>query len=84
VSADVVTGNISVSSSMSASVWKIKCQPGEVIRSAEDVLVILEAMKTEINVCAGEENIGKVVKSLGKGIGEGVNVQGGDVLVWLE
>lgn len=81
---DVVSGNTSVSSSMSASVWKIKCQPGEVIQSADDVLVILEAMKTEINVHAGEENIGKVVKSLGKGIKEGVSVQGGDVLVWLE
>ncbi|OAX34102.1 hypothetical protein K503DRAFT_699315 [Rhizopogon vinicolor AM-OR11-026] len=77
-------GTIRISSSMSASVWKIKCQPGEVIQSADDVLVILEAMKTEINVHAGEENIGKVVKSLGKGIKEGVSVQGGDVLVWLE
>jgi len=81
---DVASGGISVSSSLSASVWKIKCQPGEVIRSADDVLVILEAMKTEINVHAGEENIGKAVKSLGKGIREGVSVQGGDVLVWLE
>jgi urea carboxylase len=84
VSADVASGSISVSSSLSASVWKIKCQPGEVIRSADDVLVILEAMKTEINVHAGEENIGKTVKSFGKGIREGVNVQVGEVLVWLE
>lgn len=41
-------------------------------------------MKTEINVHAGEENIGKTVKSFGKGIREGVNVQVGEVLVWLE
>jgi len=69
---------------MAASVWKVKCQPGEVIKSADDVLIILEAMKTEINVRAGEENIGKVVKGLGKGVREGISVQGGDVLVWLE
>lgn len=69
---------------MPASVWKIKCQPGEVIQSADDVLVILEAMKTEINVPAGEENIGKVVRGLGRGIMEGASVQAGDVLVWLE
>jgi len=69
---------------MAASVWKVKCQPGEVIQSADDVLIILEAMKTEINVRAGEENIGKVVKGLGKGVREGISVQGGDVLVWLE
>ncbi|KAG6373685.1 allophanate hydrolase subunit 2-domain-containing protein [Boletus reticuloceps] len=53
-----------VSSSMSASVWKIKCQ-------------------TEIDVPAGEENIGKVVKGLGKDIREGVSVQAGDPLVWV-
>lgn len=84
MSADIAPGSISISSSMAASVWKVKCQPGEVIKSADDVLIILEAMKTEINVRAGEENIGKVVKGLGKGVREGISVQGGDVLVWLE
>ncbi|KAG1727747.1 allophanate hydrolase subunit 2-domain-containing protein [Suillus paluster] len=81
---DVVPGSTSVTSSMSASVWKIKCQPGDVVQSADDVLIILEAMKTEINICAGEECIGKVVKSLGKGIREGASVQVGDVLAWFE
>ena len=70
-------------SSMSASVWKIKCQVGQTIESADEVMIILEAMKTEINVPAGEENIGKVVKGLGKGIREGVTVQAGDPLVWV-
>lgn len=36
-----------------------------------------EAMKPEINVPAGEENTGKVVKGLGKGIREGASVQAG-------
>ncbi|KAG1772023.1 allophanate hydrolase subunit 2-domain-containing protein [Suillus occidentalis] len=81
---DVETGSTSVTSSMSASIWKIKCQSGDVIQTADDILVILEAMKTEINILAGEENVGKVVKSLGKGIREGASVQVGDVLAWFE
>ncbi|KAG2148952.1 allophanate hydrolase subunit 2-domain-containing protein [Suillus clintonianus] len=81
---DVGPGSTSVASSISSSVWKIKCQPGDVIQSADEVLIILEAMKTEINILAGEENIGKVVKSLGKGIREGASVQAGDVLAWFE
>lgn len=81
---DIEPGNTTVTSSMSASIWKIKCQPGDVIQSADNILVILEAMKTEINILAGEENIGKVVKSLGKGIREGASVQVGDILVWFE
>ncbi|KAF8550790.1 AHS2-domain-containing protein [Imleria badia] len=72
-----------VPSSMSASVWQIKCQVGQLIESADEVMIILEAMKTEINVPVGEENIGKMVKGLGKGIREGANVQGGDPLVWV-
>lgn len=72
-----------IPSSMSASVWKIKCKVGQTIESADQVMVILEAMKTEINVPAGEENIGKVVKGLGKGIQEGATVQAGDPLVWV-
>ncbi|KAG6369848.1 cyclophilin-like domain-containing protein [Boletus reticuloceps] len=33
-----------VSSSMSASVWKIKCQVEQVIKSADEVMIILKAM----------------------------------------
>ncbi|KAG1762078.1 hypothetical protein EDD22DRAFT_778819, partial [Suillus occidentalis] len=82
-SADVGPNSTSVTSSMSVSVWKIKCQSGDVIQSADDILVILEAMKTEINILA-EEKVGKAVKSLGKGIREGASVQVGDVLAWFE
>jgi len=72
-----------IRSSMSASVWKIKCQVGQTIQSADDVMIVLEAMKTEINVPAGEEIVGKVVRGLAKGIHEGASVQAGDPLVWV-
>ncbi|KAH7906361.1 allophanate hydrolase subunit 2-domain-containing protein [Hygrophoropsis aurantiaca] len=81
---DPESGSASVTSSMSASIWKIKCRPGDVIQSADDVLIILEAMKTEINIPAGEENIGRTVKGFGRGIKEGASVGAGDVLVWME
>lgn len=68
---------------MAASVWKIKCRVGQLIESADEVMIILEAMKTEINVPAGDENIGKVVRGLGKGIRAGASVQAGDPLVWV-
>ncbi|KAF9233046.1 allophanate hydrolase subunit 2-domain-containing protein [Melanogaster broomeanus] len=77
------SGGVCIPSSMSASVWKVKCQVGKIIESADEIMVILEAMKTEINVPAGEENVGRVVKGLGKGIREGASVQAGDALVWL-
>ena len=56
---------------MSASVWNVRCQIGQTIKSADEVMIILEAMKTEINVTMGEENVGKVIKGMGKGIREG-------------
>lgn len=40
-------------------------------------------MKTEIPVRAGENNVGKTIKYLGKGITEGVQVRPGDVLLFL-
>ncbi|OBZ73034.1 putative urea carboxylase [Grifola frondosa] len=73
-----------VVSSLSAHIWKIKCSPGDIIRSGEDALVILEAMKTEVKIEAGEENIGKKVKGFGRGVKEGAAVNAGDVLVVLE
>ncbi|KAI0721773.1 urea carboxylase [Fomitopsis betulina] len=73
-----------VVSSLTASVWKIKCKLGDVIKSGEDVLMILEAMKTEVNVEAGEENIGRTVIGFGKGVKEGAAVGSGDVLVVLK
>lgn len=80
----VEEGAETVVSSLTASVWKIKCKPGDVIKSGEDVLIILEAMKTEVNVEAGEENVGRTVVGFGKGTKEGAAVASGDVLVILK
>lgn len=73
-----------VASSLSAHVWKIKCAVGDVIQSAEHVLVILEAMKTEVNIEAGEEFIGRTVKGFGRGAKEGGSVSAGEPLVYFE
>ena len=59
-------------------------KPGDKIQTAEDVVIVLEAMKTEINIEAGEENVGLVVKGVGPGIAEGKVVQPGDVLLVFE
>lgn len=70
-----------MTSSLYASVWKITCDPGDIISSASDVLFILEAMKTEIPVKAGGDNVGRTVCRLGKDVKEGAIVRPGDVLV---
>lgn len=41
-------------------------------------------MKTEINVEAGEENVGRTVMGFGQGVVEGAAVNAGDVLVILQ
>ena len=79
-----VSRSLSLTSSLSASIWKINCQPGHIVRSAEEVLVVLEAMKTEIGVEAGDENIGRTVKGFGGGVKPGALVKAGDVLVVFE
>lgn len=38
-------------------------------------------MKTEVNIEAGEENVGRTVRNLGKDIQPGSIVQAGDTLV---
>ena len=70
-----------VASSLTANVWKITCAPGDVIKSADHVLLVLEAMKTEISIEAGEEYVGRTVKGFGRGVREGAAVQAGQVLV---
>jgi biotin carboxyl carrier protein len=67
-----------------STVWKIKCAPGDTIESGAQALIILEAMKTEIPVLAGEENVGKRVRGLGEHVAEGSAVRPGDILVVLE
>jgi urea carboxylase len=53
-----------------------------VIQSEDEVLIILEAMKTEIPIRAGEDNVGKTIKRLT--VKEGAMVRPGDVMVVLD
>lgn len=73
-----------VVSPLPASIWKITIIPGTIIHSKDDVLLILEAMKTEIPVEAGKENVGKKVKQLGRNVREGAIINAGDILVVFE
>ncbi|KAI0707429.1 hypothetical protein C8T65DRAFT_740363 [Cerioporus squamosus] len=74
----------SLTSSLTAHVWRIKCAIGDKVTSAEQVLLILEAMKTEVNIEAGEENVGRRVRGFGRDVKEGGAVQAGDVLIYFE
>ncbi len=71
-------GSSSVVASLSGSIWKFQVMLGDVIQAAEQVVVILEAMKTEVNIEAGEENVGLTVKWFAQ---EGATVSPGDVRV---
>ncbi|KAF8876281.1 hypothetical protein BD779DRAFT_1561132 [Infundibulicybe gibba] len=77
-------GSATITAPMFASVWKINCAVGGVIQSAGEVLIILEAMKTEVPVKAGPSNVGKMIRSLGDGIKLEATVRPGDVLLVLE
>jgi biotin carboxyl carrier protein len=81
---NILTGGATVVSPMSASVWKITCNPGDLITSADEIVMVLEAMKTEVGIPAGDENVGRKIKGVGKGIKEGTVVLPGDVLMLLE
>lgn len=70
-----------VCASLAGTVWKIKVAVGDIVKSADQVVVILEAMKTEIPVSAGEENIGLKVSGIVKG--EGATVEAGDKLIFF-
>jgi len=79
---DSLPNSVTITASLFASVWKVKGQAGDVIQSDDDVLIILEAMKTEIPICAGEENVGKTIKHIA--VKEGAVVQPGDVVAILD
>ena len=62
---------------MPGSVFKVECKPGQAVK-AGDVLVILEAMKMEIEVTAPVDG---TVKSVAAAQGAAVNTD--DLLVTL-
>jgi biotin carboxyl carrier protein len=78
-----VEGSAQITSPLFGNVWKICCQQGDIITSGDMTVAILEAMKTEIPIKAGEGNVDKIVRGFGKGIREGASVNPGDCLIVL-
>ncbi|MCI8678297.1 MAG: pyruvate carboxylase subunit B [Lawsonibacter sp.] len=70
-------GETPVNSPMPGNVFKVECKPGQAVK-AGDVLVILEAMKMEIEVTAPADG---TVKSVAAAVGTAVNTD--DLLVVL-
>ena len=66
-----------MNSPMPGNVFKVECKPGQAVK-AGDVLVILEAMKMEIEVTAPADG---TVKSVAAAVGTAVNTD--DLLVVL-
>ncbi|MEA4932298.1 MAG: pyruvate carboxylase subunit B, partial [Lawsonibacter sp.] len=73
----VSAGETAVKSPMPGNVFKVECTPGQTV-SAGDVLVVLEAMKMEIEVSAP---VSGTIKSVSATVGSTVNTD--DLLVVL-
>ncbi|GAV99033.1 urea carboxylase [Lentinula edodes] len=77
-------GLVHFTAPLSAMIWKILVQSGTTIQHEDEILVILEAMKTQIPVKAGRQHVGRIIKAFGKGVQEGEQVNAGDNLFFLE
>ncbi|KAL2443999.1 Urea amidolyase [Exophiala dermatitidis] len=69
---------VDIISPMTASVWKVEVEPGDELQAGQ-LVVVLEAMKLEINVYAPDEATGAKVVAIAKKTGS--IVRAGDVLV---
>lgn len=67
-----------IHSEITGSVWKIQCQPGDVLQP-EDAIMVLESMKMEIPVLVPDG--GRLVKLL---VAEGESVREGQELAIIE
>ena len=67
-----------VNSPMPGNIFKVECKPGQAVKASIDVLIVLEAMKMEIEVSAPVDG---TVKSVAVNVGGTVNT--GDLLVVL-
>ena len=74
-------GRVGVYAPTSGTIHTICCLPGDVIDDPDTVLVVLEAMKTEVAVVGGDEAVGRRVSDT---VDIGRNVQAGETLVVLE
>ena len=73
----MAAGETAVNSPMPGNIFKVECKPGQAVK-AGDVLVVLEAMKMEIEVSAPVDG---TVKSVSAVVGTAVNTD--DLLVTL-
>lgn len=71
-----------IPSSMTATCFKVKVKVGDVLEDADQVVVILEAMKTEVGVTVTDEFVGKKVKDIL--VAPGASVNAGEPLITLE
>ncbi|KYK54810.1 urea amidolyase [Drechmeria coniospora] len=79
-SLDDIDDSFKIQASMHASIYKIKAQKGDVIK-AGDIMVILEAMKMEVNVAASTTQTGMMIQSIVVALGD--IVKPGDTLMVL-
>ena len=75
--APVAAGETAVNSPMPGNIFKVECKPGQAVK-AGDVLIVLEAMKMEIEVSAPVDG---TVKSVAVNVGATVNTD--DLLVTI-
>ena len=75
--AAVAAGETAVNSPMPGNIFKVECKVGQAVK-AGDVLVVLEAMKMEIEVSAPVDGTVKAVSAV---VGTAVNTD--DLLVTL-
>ncbi|KAL3420530.1 urea carboxylase [Phlyctema vagabunda] len=54
---------INIDSPIDANVWKVEVQPGDVLKKGQ-VVVILEAMKMEINILVPDDAVGSTVQAV--------------------
>jgi glutaconyl-CoA decarboxylase len=73
----VAAGETAVNSPMPGNIFKVECKVGQAVQ-AGDVLIVLEAMKMEIEVAAP---VAGTVKSISAVVGTAVNTD--DLLVTL-
>jgi biotin carboxyl carrier protein len=73
-----------MASPLTETIYKVLYSPGDVVRTADMPLLVLEAMKIEVSVAAGANHVRKRVAHFRVGRGVGEHVGAGDVPVVLE
>ncbi len=71
------TGSVSVKAPMPGTIVKVNCKPGAAVKRG-DVLIVLEAMKMENDICAPEDGVVASVE-----VTQGASVETDAVLVTL-